>query len=77
MNLDPRQPITVQVKVAGASPRGWQGRLLTAPAMDAINTFDRPEAVAPVAFKGARVNDGVTRRDVPAKSVLVLSEVAR
>jgi alpha-N-arabinofuranosidase len=74
VNLDPRAPIDLQVKLATA-PRAVTGRLLTAPAIDSINTFDKPETVKPVAFNGARVHGGGIRVVVPAKSVLVLSEV--
>jgi alpha-N-arabinofuranosidase len=75
VNLDPQAPIDLQVKIAGATPKPVTGRLLTAPAIDTVNTFAKPEAVKPVAFNGARAHSGGIRVVVPARSVLVLSEV--
>ncbi len=62
VNLDPRNAITVQVKASGVSPGKLSGRILTATAMDAINTFDKPENVKPAAFNDARVSAGANPR---------------
>jgi alpha-N-arabinofuranosidase len=77
VNLDPRTAASVQVKIAGASVRKLGGRLLTARAMDAINTFDQPGNVRPAPFTGARMKDGAVHVEIPAKAVVVLSEAAR
>jgi alpha-N-arabinofuranosidase len=77
VNLDPRASVNVQIKLSGAKPGRLTGRILTAAAMDAINTFDKPDLVKPATFNGARVVDGVLRVEIPAKSVIVLSEVGR
>ena len=74
VNLDPRQAASVSLTTPGATPQNFSGTILTAAAMDAHNTFDKPAAVKPVAFKGARVTQGTVRVDVPAKSIIVLSE---
>jgi alpha-L-arabinofuranosidase len=74
VNLDPRAALDARVEIAGAKPRGLAGRILTAAAMDANNTFARPSAVKPAAFDAARVNGEVIRVTVPARSVIVLSE---
>jgi alpha-N-arabinofuranosidase len=75
VNLDPRNPIRVQIKAPGASPRRFSGRILTAKVMDAVNTFDKPDNVKPAAFHDARVSDGGVRVEIPAKAIIVLSEV--
>jgi alpha-N-arabinofuranosidase len=75
VNLDPRATARVIVKVPGAQPKKLTGRVLTAPAMDAINTFEKPESVKPAVFNGARPGDAGVRVELPAKSVVVLSEV--
>ena len=41
--------------------------------MDAINTFDQPNAVQPAPFNGAKTRDGKITLSVPAKAVVVLS----
>jgi len=75
VNLDPRAAVSLQVKLPGAAPKKLGGKVLTASATDAINTFEKPDNVKPVDFRGARVSDGAIRVDLPAKSIVVLSEV--
>jgi alpha-L-arabinofuranosidase len=48
------------------------GRVLTATAMDAHNSFDQPEVVKPAQFTGAKLERGELRLTLPAQSVLVL-----
>jgi alpha-N-arabinofuranosidase len=48
------------------------GRVLTAPAMNAINSFDRPEAVKPATFTGVRTQGDSIALSLPSKSVVVL-----
>ncbi len=72
VNLDPGHAATLTVKIAGAQPHGVSGRVLTAPAMNAFNSFTAPTAVQPVAFGGAAVHSGVLIVSLPAKSVVVL-----
>jgi alpha-N-arabinofuranosidase len=72
-NLDPHRAANVSVAVTGASINRMTGRILTAPQMDATNTFDLPNAVQPVPFNGARARDGKVTLTVPAKAVVVLS----
>jgi len=74
-NLDPRAPLGVQIRLNGAAARKVTGRILTASAMDSINTFDLPETVKPAAFDAARLSGGGLRVDIPARSIVVLSEV--
>jgi alpha-N-arabinofuranosidase len=77
VNLNPREAVTSIIKVAGGSTGRFSGTILTATAMDAHNTFDKPDAVKPAAFNGARVESGSVRVVVPAKSIVVLSEAGR
>jgi alpha-N-arabinofuranosidase len=71
-NLDPNQPATVSAKLAGLTAASVSGRIITAPTMDAINSFDRPDTVVPQAFTGASVStDGLTVT-LPPKSVVML-----
>jgi alpha-N-arabinofuranosidase len=73
VNTDPAHPVTVSVKLAGVAPKAVTGRVLTAPAMNAHNTFAAPDAVKPVAFEGATVKGEMLDIRLPAKSVVVLT----
>ncbi|MCW1381632.1 alpha-N-arabinofuranosidase [Novosphingobium sp. KCTC 2891] len=72
-NLDPNQPNTVTVKLAGLAANGVSGRVLTAPAINSHNTFDAPDVVKPVPFFGATVSGDTLTVTLPAKSVAVLT----
>lgn len=71
-NLDPARPAQVSVKTPGGTVKKATGRVLTANAMNALNTFEKPENVKPVAFKGASVRGGQVNIDVPSRSVVVI-----
>ena len=58
--------------MAGKQPRKATGRVLTAGAMDAQNTFQAPQAIKPAAFSAA-ANGGKLSFSVPAKAVLVVA----
>jgi len=77
VNLDPRETQTCNIKLSGAAPRKISGTILTADAMDAHNTFDKPATVKPAAFTVTRVSEGSIRVVVPAKSIIVLSEMGK
>ncbi|MET0208235.1 MAG: alpha-L-arabinofuranosidase C-terminal domain-containing protein [Burkholderiaceae bacterium] len=72
VNVNPREPATVQVGVQGASATRAVGRVLSAGAMDAENTFASPDAVAPKPFE-ARAANGTLSVTLPAKSIVVVS----
>lgn len=71
VNVNPRQPLELRLAVAGRAAAGVRGRVLAASAMDAENSFERPDAVRPAAFE-AKARDGQLVFSVPAKSLLVL-----
>lgn len=71
VNTDPDNPARVTTDVAGVNARGAVGRVLTGPAIDTHNTFDRPNTIQPTAFRG-RASGGKLVFDLPAKSVAVV-----
>jgi alpha-N-arabinofuranosidase len=73
VNLDPNQAIAVSASLAGATAQQVSGEILTAPAMDAHNSFEEPYAVYTTPFTGASVSAGVLSLSLPAKSVVVLT----
>jgi len=71
-NLDPNAPRTVSARISGAEVSTVTGRILTAEAMNAHNTFEAPTVVGAIAFHGAVLRDGTLTINLPAKSVVVL-----
>jgi alpha-L-arabinofuranosidase len=72
-NMDPNRARKVQLKFRGAAVAGVStGRVLTADAMQAHNTFDEPEAVKPEPFDGTEVSGNTLSVQMPSKSVVVL-----
>lgn len=67
---------TAAVKLAcelrGAVAERATGRILTADALDAHNSFEKPEQVKPVSFQGASLANNQMTVEVPPRSVLVL-----
>jgi alpha-N-arabinofuranosidase len=72
VNTDPGQPATVSVALVGLAPRSAAGRVLTAPAMQAHNTFDAPDTVRPVALAGVRLAGTTLEVQLPAKAVAII-----
>ncbi|HTS19306.1 MAG TPA: alpha-N-arabinofuranosidase [Verrucomicrobiae bacterium] len=72
VNLSPQSDASVAVKLAGATVKAATGRVLTASAMDAHNTFDDPNAVMPKAFTSFELKDSNLTVTLPSKSVIVL-----
>lgn len=72
VNVDPNRSATLTTKIAGAKTGNVSGRVLTAAAMDAHNTFDRPNTLQPTQFKAQRKGDQIVAT-LPPKSVVVLT----
>jgi len=72
VNTNPGQAAAVAVTLTGIAPSSATARLLTAPAMQAHNTFAAPDTVKPVAFDGVTLAAGSVTVRLPAKSVVVV-----
>ncbi len=72
-NLNPNAAVALACDLRGAAGKRIIGRVLTADAMDAHNTFEQPDAVRPQPFMGAARTDGGFTLELPAKSVVVLA----
>lgn len=73
VNVDPDNPATVDLALEGVDATAATGAILTAPAVDSINTFDAPDTVSPKSFDGARVANGKLTATLPAKSIVTLT----
>jgi alpha-N-arabinofuranosidase len=72
VNLDPSRAAQVSLRFGGPAPARLTGRVLTAAAVNATNTFERPAAVRPAPFDAFKTQGGVTTLSLPPKSVVVL-----
>jgi alpha-N-arabinofuranosidase len=72
LNLDPNNRAIVSARISGINARSAQGRVLTAPTIDAHNTFEHPDAVQPAPYKATRRGDAL-RFELPPKSVVVVA----
>lgn len=71
-NLNPNKPSVVSTAITGGKAMSVSGKVLTGPKLDSRNTFDAPNAVHPVAFDGAKLENGKLTVTLPPKSVVVL-----
>jgi alpha-N-arabinofuranosidase len=71
VNVDPNRPASVTAAFDGLKARSAAGEVLTAAAVDAHNSFARPDEVAPRPF-GGRPSNGALRFNLPPKSVAVV-----
>ena len=71
-NLDPNQPVEIDLSLAGINAKSAAGQTLTAPRVDSVNTFDAPNAVVPkpVSFP---VHGGKVTLKLEPKSLTLLS----
>jgi alpha-N-arabinofuranosidase len=72
-NVDPNRALALSCRLAGVQISRVSGRILTAEAITAHNTFEEPERVRPFAFDGAAVTDQGIDVLLPPKSVVVLA----
>ena len=72
VNLDPRHDASLTAKVDGGAIKTITGCVLTAASMDAQNSFENPDAVAPSPFTGFERKGEEIAVTLPSKSVVVL-----
>jgi alpha-N-arabinofuranosidase len=70
-NLDPQRPAQLDIRVDGMEVASASGQVLTAPSVDAHNTFEAAETVRPRDIS-AQARGGVLRLELPSKSVAVV-----
>ncbi|MCC6281082.1 MAG: alpha-N-arabinofuranosidase [Saprospiraceae bacterium] len=72
VNIDPARAQEVSVSLRGATSKGVSGRILTSPKVQDYNSFDQPNRIKPVDFKGATLNGDMLKVTLPPVSVVVL-----
>ena len=71
-NLDPKNSAQLVCELQGTRAKKISGRALTADAMTAHNTFDKPEVVHPAAFDNFQLKGNILTVTLPSKSVVLL-----
>ena len=71
-NLNPQSAAELECGFEGFAAKKVTGRILTAEAMNAHNTFEKPDAVTPAEFKGVEAKGSKIMATIPPKSVIVL-----
>ena len=72
VNLNPRETREIAVDVAGLQVRSARGEVLTAPAVNSVNTFDAPDTVVPAPITGT-VRNGKVTVTLPSRSVAMIA----
>lgn len=72
VNLHADRKADVSIDLPRAESSHVRGRILTAPTLDAHNTFEQPDAVKPAAFNGFEAKTSSLRINLPPRSVVVL-----
>ena len=72
VNLDPNRSARISIRISGPAAANVTGRILTAPAMNTVNTFDNPDAVSPAPLRDLKVQSNQVGLTLPSKSVVVL-----
>jgi alpha-N-arabinofuranosidase len=57
VNLDPNRPAEITTTFQGATIKTVAGEVLTAPAINTLNSFDSPNNVRPAAFNGYKLQE--------------------
>src|SRR5215468_8429859 len=71
-NVDPNQPVEIEVSFGGITAKSAMGETLTAPKVDSVNSFDAPNTVMPKPVS-AKPQGGKLTLKVEPKSVTVVS----
>jgi alpha-N-arabinofuranosidase len=72
VNLDPKEPVLLTASLQGFTASGARGRTLSAGTMDAQNTFEEPDDVAPRTID-LELDQQNLVVELPAKSVTVIT----
>jgi alpha-N-arabinofuranosidase len=72
-NIDESTPRRMQFDLRGAQVKAVRGRVLGADAVDAHNTFETPDAVAPRSFDGVTLEGSTLTVDVPPHAYVTVA----
>ena len=67
VNLEPSRTAEITIRVTGSAIRQVTGEVLTAPLMNAMNTFDQPNSIKPAPFNSYKIQNSQLVLSVPPK----------
>ena len=73
VNTNPTKSYPLEVTLIGATPSTVSGQILSAGAMDAHNTFEKPHTIEPKTFSRVHLKGRQLSFDLPAKSIVVVT----
>lgn len=62
----------ITIHLGDVKAKSVTGRILSADKIDAYNTFEQPDVVAPKEFKDAKITKDGLQVKLPSKSIVVL-----
>jgi alpha-L-arabinofuranosidase len=71
-NIDSKNKQTISMETFGAKYKAVSGRILTSTKLQDFNSFESPDKIRPVDFKGASIKNDVLKVELPPFSVVVL-----
>ncbi len=71
-NVDPNQPVEIDLTTTGMTAKSAVGETLTAPQVDSVNTFEKSQTVVPQALS-SKAQNGKLILNLAPKSVTVVS----
>jgi alpha-N-arabinofuranosidase len=71
-NIDAKSSQDIAISVQGTKFKSVTGRILTSEKLQDFNSFENPNKISPVAFKGADIKGDVLKVKLPKASVVVL-----
>ena len=69
----PKHEAVVSCELKGAKVSKVSGRVMASDDINAHNTFDKPQAIKPAVFTGAKLKADKLTVTLPAKSVVLLA----
>jgi len=72
VNIDPKKSQDISIEVKGLKYNTLSGRILTSGKLQDYNSFENPDKIKPVIFKGATLKGNTLNAKLPPFSVVVL-----
>jgi alpha-N-arabinofuranosidase len=72
VNIEANKSQEVSITIRGIKTGAVSGRILSSPRLQDHNTFENPEKIKPLSYKGAMVSGGELKLTLPPASVVVL-----
>ncbi|MBN1414236.1 MAG: alpha-N-arabinofuranosidase [Bacteroidales bacterium] len=72
VNINPKKDASLTIDLRGIAVKEVTGKIITAPEITAMNSFDSPDAVVPADYNKAKIGKDGIKVQIPAKSIIVL-----